>query len=325
MAVLLCTVMSLPSCDAVYEDLEPCPQGLRLRFVYDYNMEYANAFPSQVNCLTLLVYDKAGKYVDSFQASSSQTSDENWRMEIDLPAGDYSLIAYGGMNCPDASFRFVENPASVTMQSLEVELPSSMITSPEGTNLHPLFFGSLDVNVPGDDTDYTDATVRMMKDTNNLRIILQNVDGSAVNNQDFTFNVLADNMLFNWQNDVIPTTPALFYPWTQGTETAGTLDDENPVQVGYAEFSLSRLMASATTRLEIKRISDGQPVLSIPLVKYLMLLKSEQFDQMSPQEFLDRESRWDMIFFLDSDRKWISTTIVINGWVVRINNIENFD
>ncbi len=42
------------SCESIYEDLDPCPQGLRLRFVYDYNMEFANAFPSQVECLTVL-------------------------------------------------------------------------------------------------------------------------------------------------------------------------------------------------------------------------------------------------------------------------------
>ena len=33
------------SCERIYEDLDPCPHGVSLRFIYDYNMEYANAFP----------------------------------------------------------------------------------------------------------------------------------------------------------------------------------------------------------------------------------------------------------------------------------------
>lgn len=37
---------ALSSCDHFNEDLEPCPQGVELRFVYDYNMEFSNAFPS---------------------------------------------------------------------------------------------------------------------------------------------------------------------------------------------------------------------------------------------------------------------------------------
>ena len=56
---VLCTVLAvaalLSSCHGIYNDLEPCSQGVRLRFVYDYNMEYANAFHSQVDCLALLV------------------------------------------------------------------------------------------------------------------------------------------------------------------------------------------------------------------------------------------------------------------------------
>ena len=56
---------ALTSCESLYEDLDPCPQGVRLRFIYDYNMDWANAFPSQVDCLTLHVYDEAGNFVET--------------------------------------------------------------------------------------------------------------------------------------------------------------------------------------------------------------------------------------------------------------------
>lgn len=40
--MVLCTVLAvaalLSSCHGIYNDLEPCSQGVRLRFVYDYNM-----------------------------------------------------------------------------------------------------------------------------------------------------------------------------------------------------------------------------------------------------------------------------------------------
>ena len=42
------TTAALPSCETIYEDLDPCPHGVSLRFIYDYNMEYANAFPKKV-------------------------------------------------------------------------------------------------------------------------------------------------------------------------------------------------------------------------------------------------------------------------------------
>lgn len=323
LAALVSVTLTLISCNAVFEDSEPCPEGLRLRFVYDYNMEEANAFATQVHCLTLLVYDMEGHYINTFEAGSSETSNENWRMQIDLPAGEYNLIAYGGLSCANSSFKFLEPPSETSMQDLMVHLPSDLITSPKGTELHPLFYGALNVAVDEEATDYTDATVYMMKDTNNLRIIIQNVDGTPVDNQDFIFNVIADNTLFDCENEIIPTVPSVFSPWTEGVAVAGDDVQDNSIEVGYAEFSLSRLMVSSSPRLEIKKSGDGQTVLSIPLVNYLLLLKSEHYDYMEAQEFLDRESRWSMIFFLDGNQHWLSTHIVVNGWVVRINDISN--
>jgi hypothetical protein len=43
---------------------------------------------------------------------------------------------------------------------------------------------------------------------------------------------------------------------------------------------------------------------------------------MSLQDYLDRESEWTVVFFLDDGLKWINTRIVVNDWVVRINNMD---
>ena len=51
------------SCSMVYDDLPECRYGTRLRFVYDHNIEFADAFSRQVDCLTVLVYDASGRYV----------------------------------------------------------------------------------------------------------------------------------------------------------------------------------------------------------------------------------------------------------------------
>ena len=46
------------------------------------------------------------------------------------------------------------------------------------------------------------------------------------------------------------------------------------------------------------------------------------FADMSKQEFLDRESVWSLVFFLDNGLRWLDTRIVINDWVVRLNHTE---
>ncbi len=45
---------------------------------------------------------------------------------------------------------------------------------------------------------------------------------------------------------------------------------------------------------------------------------------MGDQEYLDRQSRWNMLFFLDRDHLWLKTNIVVNDWRVRINDIDDF-
>lgn len=72
----------------------------------------------------------------------------------------------------------------------------------------------------------------------------------------------------------------------------------------------------------IRRKSDGKEVVNIPLNNYLLLLRSDLYAEMDAQEFLDRESEWSMIFFLDSDQTWLRTYIKINDWTVRINDME---
>ena len=56
--------------------------------------------------------------------------------------------------------------------------------------------------------------------------------------------------------------------------------------------------------------------------KLALLLKSELYAEMGAQEFLDRESEWSLVFFLDDGLRWLNTRIVINDWVVRINHTE---
>ncbi len=311
------------SCGTLHEDLDPCPQGLRIRFIYDYNMEFANAFYSQVDCLTVLFYDEEGKYVKTVtNTKTEELSDENWRMVVDLNPGKYHILAYGGLADDKASFSFVTDPASTRYENIEVRLNPNCLTSPVGTSLHPLFYGRLDAEVEKTSVSYREVTVPMMKDTNNLRIMLQQVGGEQIDNEDYDFVVTDNNTLFAWNNELLPEPTVTYYPWARGNASPGELPYGDEASVAWAELSFPRLVTLASPRLTITLKSTGKKVVDIPLNNYLLLLKSQQFANMSSQEFLDRESRWNMIFFLSDKDYWVNTTIIINDWVVRINEAE---
>lgn len=314
----------LTSCGPLHEDLQPCPQGVRLRFVYEYNMEDANAFPSQVDCLTLLVYDNDGKYLHTETAGKPDTSDENWRMTIDLPAGEYHMLAYGGMDYAESSFKFSTPPVETLMEDLEVYLPSDLITSPKGRDLHPLFYGALDITVPEPtpDSDYTEGLVKMMKDTNDIRVLLANENGDPIDADDFIFSITDNNTRFNYLNNIISPENVTYSPWDWGEARVGLVPNGSPALVAWAEFSVPRLMENSDATMNVTRVSDGENVLSIPLISILQALKSEHFKNMGDQEFLDRESRWSLAFILNDHGIWGEVSIIINNWIVRLNNIS---
>ena len=192
-------------------------------------------------------------------------------------------------------------------------------TTPLQDRLHDLFWGSLTL---GTSDMYNKGTVEMRKNTNNIRVVLQQMNGDPVNPKDFEFGITDDNTLFAWNNDLIPNGDVVYSPWAKGQGSAGVTDGGSEVFVAYAEFSTSRLMTKNSPRLIVRRASDKSEVINIPLNNYLLLLKSELYAQMDPQEFLDRESEWSLFFFLDEDGAWIKTYIKINDWTVRLNDSE---
>lgn len=318
-------IATLSACESIYDDLEPCPHGVSLRFVYDYNMEFANAFPGNVDCLTLFVYDDKDNYVDTKIVTGTELQDENYRMTLDLEKGDYHFVAYGGLACDKSSFSLLQKPAAGSKRTdLRTTMDADCLTVPERRNLHDMFWGELTLATAD---LYNEGTVKMMKNTNSIRLILQNVEGTPADIGDFDFEIVGDNTLFNYDNSLLTAGDVTYIPWAEGQaqtgySIVGSQAIEQPVEVAYAELSISRLMVGNSLRLLVKRSSDGRTVIDCPLDEYLLLMRSERFSEMGDQEYLDRESRWTLYFFLQ-EGSWLHTQIVVNDWVVRINDIEN--
>ena len=323
-ALLISSAMT--SCDnVIYDGLDPCPQGVRLRFVYDYNMEFANSFHKKVDCVTLYVYDEKGNYLKTITETTDVLADENYRMTLDFEPGHYRLVAYGGLACEEHSFSVADEPSR--QASAYTDLQVRMDEGELGTKLHDFYYGMQDVEIRSTDTDYVEKTLNMMKNTNNIRIVLQQLDGEPVDDKDFSFFITDDNTLFAYDNMLKPNGTVTYTPWVKGQASTGVIVGENGVEeqeviVAFAELSTSRLMTHTSPRLIIKRNDTGADIVNIPLNNYLLLLKSMQYADMGSQEFLDRESDWSMIFFLDHGHRWINTYFVINDWVVRINETE---
>ena len=331
----LMAFLALTGCNAILDDEpEPCPVGLEIRFVYDYNLERANAFPAQVDCLTLHIYDAEGKYVTTRTETSSVLSDENYRMAIDLPEGEYRLVAYGGAECGKASFSHTAIPASGSKDTeLGMKLnPECLEPGNPAGHLHDHFYGSLKVSVKRA-PQLTPVTVKMMKNTNHFRLILQHMTYEPLDGHDYEFKIVDDNTLFDHNNLLVDNGMVTYTPWDCGSISTGTgeIPGDNAsgnsstiteVQIAYADLSTSRLMTMRSPKLIVTHKESGSELINIPLNNYLLALRSNHFDWCGEQEFLDRKSDRQLFFFLDDPRHWNSAFIRVDDWIVRINDID---
>ena len=325
-------VAALTSCDLVKEDLEPCSNA-ELRFVYDYNMEFANAFPKQVDCLDVYFYNEDGKLVHTEKVTDeSLLSDENYRMSVSLPEGNYHVVAYGGMGCEKSSFHHLNAPSvnNSSLGDLRVQLNSAALNDKTQARLHNHYFGSADFTLDYSKQELT--VVEMMRNTNSVQIALQHMNGEPIDVNDFIFEITDDNNDFDFENNLIATGDITYIPWNTETRTTGLTEnaagDYNEYYAALAQFNTSRLYKTkaTTTTLHVKTAKDGATVFKVPLVNYMLMFKNDRTglnrNDMPDQEYLDRENSWNFVFFLDSDNLWVQSKIIVNNWVVRMNNSE---
>ena len=90
----------LASCSMMTEDMEPCPDGLYVKFAYDYNTQRADLFPYHVGHVRLHVYDEQGHLVAERTVSNTEAetplAEHGYTVYIpasELPDGNYRLQA----------------------------------------------------------------------------------------------------------------------------------------------------------------------------------------------------------------------------------------
>jgi len=333
-------MFALAACDsAIYDDEGDCSVTYRVNFRYDRNMAWADAFARSVNSVHLYAFGTDGVLAWQKAESGEALKADGYSMLLDLPAGDYSLVAWCGLDGSagtDASFSVPE--ARVGQTRID-ELTCSLNRKHNwdgkaytDRKLAPLFHGMLDVKLPANDdgADYT-YTMELTKDTNHIRVILQQLSGEPVNENDFTFRIEDSNGLMNYDNMLLPDENITYNAYDVRPGTAGLGINDYPelgrsaatpraitsVNVAIADLAIARLVDGRNATLIIDK-KDGTNAATIPLTDYALLLKN---DGMDNQEYLDRQDEYALTFFLDENKKWIGTSIIINSWKIVINKV----
>ena len=94
MWVLLIGSLIMTSCDSFNEHLPEC--RLFVKFKYDYNMEFTDAFHAQVDKVELYVFDKDGKFLFKQAEEGAALATGSYLMAVNLPIGEYQFMAWAG-------------------------------------------------------------------------------------------------------------------------------------------------------------------------------------------------------------------------------------
>lgn len=338
--LLPAVLLSLAACNnPVFDEEGECVVNYNLRFVYNMNLKWADAFPSEVHSVHLYAYDSAGKFVKEFIANGDAVDQEDYRMQLDLAPGKYKLVAWCGMDNEGATKQHftVLQPTAQQSKLEDLTCALKLKTDEKATNysndrLDFLYHGILEVELPDVYNGTYEYTMPLTKNTNHIRIVLQQLTTEDMDPEEFSFRMEDTNGLMAHDNRLLPHHMVTYHPFNVGTGSAGMVpqgkgdDDIVYADALVADMSTSRLMANHSEDFMFTIESEDKVIARLPLLQYALMSK-EYYEvayghTMTDQEFLDRQDEYLFTFFLDDSKRWVEMHINILDWRIVIKNYE---
>jgi len=350
---LACAGVALPSCNLVYDDQADCPEPIidysedpgadsellgdnrliRMRFTYKYNLKFADAFPAEVGSVTVYAYDKSGNLVTGFPIMDSGTAldKEGYYLDITIPPGTYDFYCWGGTVGNEMfTMKDVSTTGTFTAGVPDV-ISKTSYTIDE--RIPGVYYGAVEDYTIGETYTTYYIDMDLMKDTNTIRIMLEDLSGETLSEDKFLVylesgdneNGIVGNAVMNYDNSLDESYIGniTYNPWGQymGTVTVET-KTETESSMLVSEFTSLRLMEDSPLSLYIYNKENGELVLKVPVVDLALILKGLERKDMADQEYLDRQDEYNFTFFLTGGEKWMSAYIYVNSWKVVLSDVD---
>ena len=355
-AVLSLTMLS--SC--IKDDLDSCPSQVKLKFDYTYNVKDADAFSAEVKNLNVYVFDKDGKYYDTYVESASKF-ETGHTMEINsLPSeGKYTFVCLARNKQYDATradddemeFSFTQlTPGVSTMSDLQEEMGKKGLTDGFTNNKNFTALYTAKTSVDYKEGTSTESELSLMKCTKTYRIVLlpqeKNQEGFDLDN--FEVKIDGSAALLDCEGNKVENKAITYEPYNSETRTNTSdyvkVDSVNIDKALVYDLSSSRMFernndnASATrtgTSYDDKRIiitdkRNGKELFNHSLPWFLALCgehtETEEGETWGDQEYLDRQDHYALVFYVPdantSTDYHINAKIQVNGWVMNLQNAD---
>ena len=284
----------LAACEYIHDDSLPLCE-YRLRFVYDYNMKFADAFQQEVSKVALFICDGKGTFIERRDIEGSELKANN--VVMDLEPGSYVLLTWAGLD--DGSYEWPDlTPGASTVEDIRVRtLREANQTQPR--KLEPLWHALDTLVITGAQPE--EKEISLAKNTNRLRVVLQDTEGYSMRASDFSFQIVANNGYMDYDNSLLDDPAITYTPYYKENLSVsdGDMINGKPANsyVVAAELNTMRLMAGENYRLVVRHEGWEDDVLNVNLNNYLLYTQMEGHN-ISAQEYLDRQDEYSIVFFL---------------------------
>ena len=249
--------LGLASCQTIWDD-DDCGTQWHVRFRYDYNMSFADAFPAQVRSVTLYAFGPDGKLAFTRSESGEALAASGYSMELPVPPGQYDLVAWAGVPDGDGFSVPQLTVGTSTMADLTCRInrhahPVQGAEVDSVGRLQPLWNGFLEAQPLTRGSSYPATeyvTVPLVKDTHTFRVILQQMAEGQIEPSRFQVSIAAQNGLMAADISLLPgdgTLTSLAYYQAGGSAEAGTGGEQ--LNVAVYELATGRLMEDDQTQI----------------------------------------------------------------------------
>lgn len=315
--MMLLASLLFVGCDkALFDDQEPCT--FRLKFKYDYNMKYADAFAKEVDYVDIFVYGAGGDFVTSKRVERSQMIDGNTAV-LEIVPGKYSFVVWSGLKDP----LYKTTPLSTGKSKLgDFRLGvNAKDGAPLNQELTPLFHGMVE-NVVVTGEEHQETLVSLMKDTNKIRFVIysDNPDQLLPSVENYDIRLVAKNGTLTGANVLEGDEATAYLPYAVGDFRSDLSHTKYPG--AWFEISTLRLMDQRLTTLIIRDKKTGKELLNYDINQFLSEMRFVSQMKMPLQEYFDREDSYRIVFIIGKDADFLSFLVEVNGWLIRKQSIN---
>lgn len=298
--------------------------GVYLEFIYDYNIEYVDLFSPQVDVVDAFVFDADGKYLFNRRNERAQLINGNQMLlGTDLPLGTYQVLTIGGL-----SDKFVLSDATggelmPGITSVEQVTLSLLTEQNEVSHEFPhIWFGQ--VITIENTIDKHVYPVNLIKNTNkfNLTLVEEDKKRSTVQTDrpPYTFEIVTpESAVYSYKNEPVVEEIMSYKPYylAPGTE---------PDNISVGDIKTCRLFYrdDYDYRLIVRDTKSQKVLWDYSLM--VLLLNTKRYPEMPMQEYLDRQSEWNIAILYKGGQGglegFIAIGVEINDWIVWLRDIE---